>query len=97
VIVTSCGCDSRRPAPVMRTKRACFIALDRLGAAVAHRLAEPADDLMQHIGERAFVGDAALDPLSDELLYVLDVALEVAVLREARAFIAPIEPMPRTP
>ena len=40
--------------------------------------------------------DASLDPLGHELLDVLDVALEVAVLRERpRAFIAPSEPMPR--
>src|SRR4051794_39920304 len=54
----------------------------RGGAAVPHRLPEPADQLIDDRRERALVGDAALDPLGDELLDVLDVALEVAVLRE---------------
>ena len=45
--------------------------------------------------ERALVADAPLDALGDELLDVLDVALEVAVLEKPRAFIAPSEPMPR--
>src|SRR5215218_1479730 len=57
--------------------------LDRGRAAVAHCLAEAADDLVQHPRERPLVGDTALDPLGHELLDVLDVALEVAVLREA--------------
>src|SRR4051794_27384224 len=56
--------------------------VDRRGAAVAHRLPEAADELVDDRRERALVRDAALDPLGDELLHVLDVALEVAVLRE---------------
>src|SRR5262245_36116512 len=56
--------------------------LDRRRAAVAHRLADAADELVQDRPERPLVRDAALDPLGDELLNVLDVALEVAVLRE---------------
>src|SRR6478672_11484240 len=55
--------------------------LDRLGAAVAHRLPEAADDLVQHAGERAFVRHTPFDALRHELLDVLDVTLEVAVLR----------------
>src|SRR4051794_12298733 len=55
--------------------------LDRRRAAVAHRLAQAADNLMQHAGERPLVRDAALDPFGDELLDILDVALEIAVLR----------------
>src|SRR3954452_6228670 len=54
----------------------------RRGAAIAHRLPEPADELVDDRRERALVGDAALDPLRHQLLDVLDVALEVAVLRE---------------
>src|SRR5581483_1183727 len=57
--------------------------LDRRRAAVAHRLAKPADDLVQHACERALVRNAALDAFGDELLDVLDIALEVAVLRVA--------------
>src|SRR3954468_2415434 len=57
--------------------------IDRLGAAVAHRLAQPADDLVEHARERPLVGNPSLDALGDELLDVLDVALEVAVLRIA--------------
>src|SRR3954454_12958518 len=56
--------------------------LDRRGPAVAHRLAHAADELMQDRGQGALVRDAALDALRDELLDVLDVALEVPVLRE---------------
>src|ERR671935_2519957 len=55
--------------------------VDRRGAAVAHRLAQTADELVQDGGERALVRDAPLDALGHELLDVLDVALEVAVAR----------------
>src|SRR3954451_6840423 len=57
--------------------------LDRRRAAVAHRLAEPADYLMEHACDRPLVGDASFDPFGNELLDVLDVSLEVAVLRVA--------------
>src|SRR5207247_1792944 len=56
--------------------------VDRLGAAVAHRLAEPADDLVEDALERPLVRHAAFDPLGNELLDVLDVALEVPILAE---------------
>src|ERR1700687_2066787 len=56
---------------------------DRRGAAVAHRLPEPADELVDDVLERPLVRGAPLDPLRDQLLDVLHVALEVAVLREA--------------
>src|SRR5215218_9491642 len=52
---------------------------DRRSAAVAHRLADAADELVQDRREAALVGDTALDPFGDELVHVLDVALEVAV------------------
>src|SRR5215831_12604872 len=59
---------------------------DRRRAAVAHGLAQAADQLMQDRRQRALVRHASLDPLGHELVDVLDVALEVAVLRErARA------------
>src|SRR4051794_7737707 len=57
--------------------------VDGRRAAVAHRLAEAADDLVQHACDRPLERDASLDPLRDQLLDVLDVPLEVAVLREA--------------
>src|SRR5581483_1861560 len=57
--------------------------VDRGRAAVAHRLAEAADDLVQHGADRALVRHARLDALGHELLDVLDVALEVTVLRVA--------------
>src|SRR5207248_2374978 len=57
--------------------------VDRRGAAVAHRLSQPADELVHDVLERALVADAPFDSLGDQLLDVLDVALEVAVLREA--------------
>src|SRR3954467_6856285 len=47
--------------------------LDRGRPAVAHRLADAADELVQDRRERALVRDAALDALGDELLDVLDV------------------------
>src|SRR3954451_7200645 len=60
--------------------------LDRRGAAVAHRLPQSADELVEDRRERALVRDAPLDALGHELVDVLDVALEVAILRErARA------------
>jgi hypothetical protein len=57
--------------------------LDRGCSAVPHRLPQPSDDLVQHPCERALVRDAPLDPFGHQLLDVFDVALEVAVLREA--------------
>src|SRR5580765_2537269 len=56
--------------------------VDGRRAAVAHRLPHSADELVDDRLHRALVGHATLDPLGDELLDVLDVALEVAVLRE---------------
>src|SRR5919197_5314520 len=50
--------------------------LDRRRAAVAHRLAETADELVEDRCERALVRNASFDPLGNELLDVLDVALE---------------------
>src|SRR4051812_15623656 len=50
-------------------------------AAITHRLAKPADELVQDARDRPLVGNAALDPFRHELLDVLDVALEVAVAR----------------
>src|SRR5579862_9088582 len=55
---------------------------DRRRAAVAHRLAKPADELVEHRPERPLVGDARLDAFRDQLL-ALDLALEVPVLRVA--------------
>src|ERR671913_29307 len=55
---------------------------DRGRAAVAHGLPEAADELVEHVPHRALVRDAALDPLRNHLLHVLDVTLEVAVLRK---------------
>src|SRR6266581_1979194 len=57
--------------------------VDRRRAAVAHRLPQAADDLVNDALERSLVGHPALDPLGHELVDVLDVALEVAVLRVA--------------
>ena len=96
MIVTPCGWLSWSPAGVMRVKRVRRLhVLDRGRAAVTHRLAQPTDDLVHDRRERPLVGDAPLDPLRDELVDVLDVALEVAVLENDRAFIAPSEPIPR--
>src|SRR5712691_4803948 len=51
--------------------------LDRLRAAVAHRLAQAADELVDDRLDRPLVRDAALDSLRHELVHVLDVSLEV--------------------
>src|ERR687892_2277397 len=63
--------EPRRCDP--REARAGLHVLDRRRAAVAHRLPEPADDLVDDRRERALVRDAALDALGDELVHVLDV------------------------
>src|SRR4051794_16232305 len=63
--------------PALRLER-----LDGRGAAVPHRLPEPADELVDDRGDRPLVRDAPLDPLGHELVDVLDVTLEVAILRE---------------
>src|SRR5437762_1249097 len=57
--------------------------VDRRRAAVAHRLADAAHELVHDRRQRALVRDAALDSLGHELVHVFDVVLEVAVLREA--------------
>src|SRR2546423_577979 len=57
--------------------------LDRGRPAVPHRLAQPTDELVHDVLERALVRNTSLDPFRDQLLDILDVALEVAVLREA--------------
>src|SRR3954454_13188469 len=57
--------------------------VDRPSAAVAHRLAQPADELVDDRRNGALVRDAPFDPLGHELLDVLDVALEVTVARGA--------------
>src|SRR5260221_2952762 len=71
-----------QPGPRDADEARLLHRFDRLGAAVTHRLAQAADDLMQDAGKRPLVRDAAFDPFGDELLHVLDVTLEVAVLRE---------------
>src|SRR5690242_4114867 len=55
--------------------------LDRGRAAVPHRLAESADELVDDVLERPLVWNATFDPLGNQLVDVLDVALEIAVLR----------------
>src|SRR4051794_26235655 len=57
--------------------------LDRRRAAIAHRLPEAADELVEDVRDRALVRNSALDAFRHELVHVLDVALEVAVLRIA--------------
>src|SRR5688500_7860961 len=47
--------------------------VDGRRAAVAHRLPEAADELVHDVLDRPLVRDAALDPLGDELVDVLDV------------------------
>src|SRR4029079_11468530 len=59
---------------------------DRRRAAVAHRLPDAADDLVDDRPEGPLVGDASLESLRDQLRGVLDVALEIAVLRERARF-----------
>src|SRR5579859_6033264 len=61
----------------------CLHLVDRRRPAVAHRLADTADELVDDGRERALVRNATLDPLRHELVDVLDVVLEVAVLRVA--------------
>src|SRR4030088_451583 len=56
--------------------------VDRRRSAVAHRLPQAADELMQYRRQRSLVRNAPLDPLGDELVDILDVTLEVPVLRE---------------
>src|SRR5205085_10842965 len=55
--------------------------LDRGRAAVAHRLTQAADELVENVRDGAFVRHPALNALRDQLVDVLDVALEVTVLR----------------
>src|SRR5262249_40764744 len=56
--------------------------LDRRRAAVPHRLPQATDELVEHGLYRALVRDAPFDPLRHELVDVLHVALEVAILGE---------------
>src|SRR5881628_66082 len=54
---------------------------DRAAAAVAHPRAQTADELMDHGGDAAFVGDAPLNPFRHELLARGD-AVEIEVVLE---------------
>src|SRR3954447_8561499 len=56
--------------------------LDRRRAAIPHRLPQSPDELVQDRRERSLVRNASLDSLRHELVDVLDVTLEVPVLRE---------------
>src|ERR1700730_7618010 len=60
--------------------------LNRRGAAVPHRLPQAADQLVKNLRQRPLVGNAPLDSFGNELVDVLDVALEVPVLREGAGF-----------
>src|SRR5437763_17020461 len=46
--------------------------LNRRRTAIPHRLAEAADELVDDRPERPLVGNAALDPLRDELVDIFD-------------------------
>src|SRR5438876_1025078 len=60
--------------------------LDRRRPAIPHRLAQPADELVQDRRNWPLVRNAPLDSLRHELVDVLDVTLEVTVARRpARA------------
>src|SRR5690606_17976683 len=51
---------------------------DRRMAGIAHRRAEPADELVEGSGGRALVGDLALDTLGDKLVgagFLLEIAV----------------------
>mgnify|MGYP003694715607 CR=1 FL=1 len=63
-ICTSCTCDSRMPADVISTNSARVRQLvDRRAAAVAHRRAQAAHQLVDHRRQRALVRNAAFDAL----------------------------------
>src|ERR671919_358835 len=74
-LVQARGRDPREARPSLHL-------LDRGCTAVAHRLPEAADELVHDRRQWPLVRDAPFDALGDELVHVLDVALEVAVLRE---------------
>src|SRR4051794_16315653 len=57
-----------------------FQLLDRRRAGVAHRLAQPADELADDDAHGPLVRNAALDPLGDQVARILHVTLEIAVL-----------------
>src|SRR2546423_7032530 len=57
--------------------------VDRRGAAVPHRLAQSADELVKDRRQRSLVRNAPLDALGDELVDILDVALAIPVARGA--------------
>src|SRR5205807_1434587 len=57
------GCDADEPRVLQ--------LLDRRGAAVAHRLPQAADELVQDPAQRPLVGHAPLDSFRHELVHVL--------------------------
>src|SRR3954451_23437308 len=69
------------PRPSDANELGALHLLDRGGAAITHRLAQPANELVEHVCDRALVRHAPLDPLGDQLVYVLDITLEIAVFR----------------
>src|SRR5262249_20717049 len=55
--------------------------VDVARAAVAHAALQAPDELVDRLRKRAAVRDAAFDAFGNELVFALDVGLEVAVLR----------------
>ncbi len=68
---------------MIRTNRLSVLRASIVGgAAVPHRLTEAADELVDDRRQRPLVRDPAFDSLGHELVDVLDVTLEVAILGE---------------
>ena len=65
--------------------RVALHLFDSSGADVAHRLAQPADELIDHVRQRPLVRHAPLDALGDQARLLADAALEVTVLAVAAA------------
>ena len=84
------GGDLHEPAPLRS-------AFERGGTGVAHAAAQPADQLVDDVAQRAGVGDPALDAFGHQLLggRADARALPLAYRSAPRPCIAPIEPMPR--
>src|SRR3954453_9549433 len=59
--------------------------VDRRRAAIAHRLAQAADQLADARAQQTLVAAPPLDSLRDQLLRLFDVPLEVPVLRRTAA------------
>src|SRR5579863_10714248 len=73
--MTSCTWLSRRPAPLMRTKRVFCNNSGTVAPAISHAGLEAADHLVNDHRHRSAIGNPALDAFGDEFVQAVGLAV----------------------